>query len=164
MALLMNAAQMQHTIERIAIEILEHNYHETDILLAGINHNGKRFAERLRAALAVRAPHIVWHEANIQLNPADPAAHEVSLSIPIEECRGRVVIIIDDVANTGRALFFALKPFLATLPRKVEVAVLVDRKHKAFPISPDYVGLSLSTTLQEHISVTLEGQEQIVLD
>jgi len=64
---------------------------------------------------------------------------------------------VDDVSNTGRTLFYAVKPLLGVLPRRVEVAVLVDRKHKLFPIQPDYVGLSLYTTLKDNIEVTLEG-------
>ena len=69
--------------------------------------------------------------------------------------KNKVVIIVDDVANTGRTIFFAFKPFLDILTKKVEVAVLVDRKHKSFPIKVDYVGLSLATTLKENIKVQL---------
>jgi pyrimidine operon attenuation protein / uracil phosphoribosyltransferase len=69
--------------------------------------------------------------------------------------KDKVVILIDDVANTGRTIFYAIRPLLDVLPKKVEVAVLVDRKHKSFPIQPDYVGLSLATTLKENIDVQI---------
>ena len=71
----------------------------------------------------------------------------------------RVVIIVDDVADTGRTMLYALKPFLDTHPRKIQTLVLVERSHKLFPIQNDYVGLSLTTTLQEHIAVETEGGE-----
>ena len=83
--------------------------------------------------------------------------------MPIEQVAGKVVIIVDDVANTGRTIYYAIKPLLDTLPKKVEVAVLVDRKHKSFPIQSDYVGLSLATTLKENIDVQIrEVQEWAV--
>ena len=63
------------------------------------------------------------------------------------------------MANTGRTIFYAIKPFLDVLPGKVEVAVLVDRKHKSFPVKVDYMGLSLATTLQENISVNLSEKD-----
>ena len=70
-----------------------------------------------------------------------------------------MVVIVDDVANTGRTIFYACKPLLETLPKKIEVAVLVDRKHKSFPVKVDYVGLSLATTLKEDIDVQLSNSE-----
>ena len=77
-----------------------------------------------------------------------------------EELRDKVIIVVDDVANTGRTIFYAIKPLLNVLPRKVEVAVLVDRKHKSFPVHVDYVGMSLNTTLQENIDVHIDSPEE----
>jgi len=106
---------------------------------------------------------VAVHRVQILLNPADPLAQAVEVSVPIQELTGKIVIVVDDVANTGRTAFFACKPLMDILPKKVEVAVLVDRKHKAFPIVPDYVGLSLATTLKENIDVRiLEEDEQAV--
>jgi pyrimidine operon attenuation protein/uracil phosphoribosyltransferase len=93
--------------------------------------------------------------ANISLNPAKPTKDDVSINLSDEELKNEVVIIVDDVANTGRTIFYAFKPFLDIITKKVEVAVLVDRKHKSFPIKVDYVGLSLATTLQDNIKVKL---------
>jgi pyrimidine operon attenuation protein/uracil phosphoribosyltransferase len=66
--------------------------------------------------------------------------------------------LIDDVANSGKTLSFALKPFLEYQPKKIQTLVLVERSHKAFPVQPDYVGLSVATTIQEHIYVEVEGE------
>ena len=73
---------------------------------------------------------------------------------------GKVIIIVDDVANTGRTIFYAMKPLFNILPKEVEVAVLVDRKHKSFPILVDYVGLSLATTMKESIDVQILSVEE----
>ena len=72
-------------------------------------------------------------------------------------------IIVDDVANTGRTIFYAFKPLLEVLPKKVEVAVLINREHKSFPIKVDYQGLSLATTVQENIEVNIKGKKQEAL-
>jgi pyrimidine operon attenuation protein/uracil phosphoribosyltransferase len=71
-----------------------------------------------------------------------------------------VVIVIDDVADTGRTAYYALRPLLDVLCKKVEIAVLVDRKHKSFPAQPDYVGMSLATTLQQTIDVRLDCADE----
>ena len=81
----------------------------------------------------------------------------------LEASEGKVIIIVDDVANTGRTLFYAMKPIFQIIPKKVEVAVLVDRMHKSFPIKIDYMGLSLATTLKENIEVKIRDvKEQAV--
>jgi pyrimidine operon attenuation protein/uracil phosphoribosyltransferase len=69
--------------------------------------------------------------------------------------------VVDDVANTGRTVFYACKPILETLPKKLETVVLVDRMHKSFPIKVDYVGISLATTLMENIDVRISDKEEM---
>ena len=95
----------------------------------------------------------------IQLSPADPLEKDIEIEMPLSKLENKVVIIIDDVANTGRTIFYATKPLLTILPKKVEVAVLVDRKHKSFPIKVDYVGLSLATTMRENIEVQIKNDQ-----
>ncbi|RYY00484.1 MAG: phosphoribosyltransferase [Gammaproteobacteria bacterium] len=91
----------------------------------------------------------------IQLNKREP--NDVSLQ-PSIDLRDKNILIVDDVANTGKTLFFALKPFLATSPKKIQTLALLERSHKLFPIQTDYTGLSIATTLQEHIAVETEGE------
>jgi len=144
--------QIKQKIKRLAIEILEHNYDEKELILAGINNNGMEFANLLLQELLPLA-HLDVTLTRVRLNPADPLSSDVEIEMPAERLEGKAVIIIDDVANTGRTIFYACKPFMDVLPRKLEVAVLVDRKHKSFPVKVDYMGLSLATTLKEHIDV-----------
>ncbi|RMF31389.1 MAG: phosphoribosyltransferase, partial [Bacteroidetes bacterium] len=149
----------QQKIRRLAIEIIEHNYDEDEIILAGINNNGMYFASLLLEELRARRPD-PFHLTSLRLNPANPLASEIQFGMPLEQVAGKVVIIVDDVANTGRTIFYATKPLLEVLPKKVEVAVLVDRQHKSFPIKVDYVGLSLATTLRENIDVQIRDVEE----
>lgn len=156
---ILNEKQIRQKIRRLTIEILERNFNEPEIILAGINNNGLEMANLLLQELVGRT------ESNItltrlHLNPASPTHHPIVLEMPIEQVENKVVIIVDDVANTGRTIYYALKPLLDVLPKKVEVAVLVDRKHKSFPIQADYVGLSLATTLKESIEVKIREVDE----
>lgn len=148
--------QIRQKIRRIAIEILERNYGEPEIILAGLNNNGLGFAKFLEAELLPLAPeHTSIKLTQIRLNPANPVEYEPEVDMPADALRGKSIIIVDDVANTGRTIFYAVQPLLKVIPKKVEVAVLVDRQHKSFPIKTDYVGLSLATTLRDNIDVQI---------
>lgn len=152
---ILDARKISQKINRLAIEILENNYSESGIILAGINKNGTRFADLLETAIAKKTS-IKITRANIALSPADPLSTPITINLPPAEIKNKVVIIVDDVANTGRTIFYAFEPLMRVMPKKLEVAVLVDRKHKSFPIKVDYVGLSLATTLNENIKVNLK--------
>lgn len=155
--------QIRQKIRRLAIEIVEHNFEEDEIILAGINFNGMTFARLLVEELTKITDQEITL-TRISLNPADPLSSEIRLEMPADRVLGKVIVIVDDVANTGRTVFYAIKPLLETLPKKIEVAVLVDRKHKSFPIHVDYVGLSLATTLLQDIDVRImEVDEYSVL-
>lgn len=159
---ILNDHQIQQKLRRLAIEILENNYEEPEIILAGINNNGRTFANLLAEHLReIKAPPV--RLTNLRLNPAEPLSTEVVLEMSVEELAGKVVIVVDDVANTGRTIFYAIKPLLETLPKKVEVAVLVDRTHKSFPVRADYVGLSLATTLLEDIDVKIQQEREFAV-
>ena len=69
------------------------------------------------------------------------------------------VLIVDDVLNSGRTLAYVLEPFLKTPVKEIQTAVLVNRSHKKFPVSVDYKGYELATTIQEHIEVQLSEDD-----
>ena len=155
---ILDKAQILRKIQRLTVEILERNFGETAIILVGINQNGLEMARLLANELIDRTDTAITL-TRLQINPAKPLDGSIFLDMPLESVNDKVIILIDDVANTGRTIFYALRPLLDVLPKKVEVAVLVDRKHKSFPIQPDYVGLSLSTTLKENIDVRIKDVE-----
>ena len=154
---ILNERQIAQKVKRLAIEILEHNFGEPELILAGINNNGMIFSELLLQELT-KISNIPITVTRIKLNPANPLASDIILEMPPEEVQDKVLIIVDDVANTGRTIFYAIKPILEVLPKKVEVAVLVDRSHKSFPIRVDYYGLSLATTLKNNIDVQIREE------
>lgn len=156
---ILNDKQIRQKVTRLAYEIIEQNISEKKVILAGINNNGYAFAEILLSELnRIAVERMSFELVSLKLQPASPASHPIELDVSAKEARSAVVIIVDDVANTGRTLFYAFKPLMANLVRKIQVAVLVDRKHKSFPIHVDYLGLSLATTLNEHIDVNLANK------
>ncbi|QLH48332.1 MAG: hypothetical protein HWD58_21300 [Bacteroidota bacterium] len=74
------------------------------------------------------------------------------------DVKGKAVIVVDDVANSGRTALYAMRPLLETLPAKIQLAVLVDRRHKQFPVTSDFVGIQLSTDLHQKLSLNATGK------
>lgn len=150
----LNDYQIKQKIQRLSYEILENNLDEDVIILVGINNNGYGFAKLLFESLtSISDKKVVL--SKIKLNPAQPLDFPIESDLNETELVNKSIIVIDDVANTGRTIFYAFKVFMNILVKKIEVAVLVDRKHKMFPIKVDYVGLSLATTVQENIKADL---------
>jgi pyrimidine operon attenuation protein/uracil phosphoribosyltransferase len=142
-------------LQRIAYEILENNMDEEKIILAGIPENGIVIAKTIQKILSDISS-LKTELITISLNKRQPK--EITLSKQTD-FNGQVVIIVDDVVNSGKTLMYSVKPFLDFQPKKIQTLVLVERSHNNFPVQPDYVGLSLSTTLQEHIFVEVENDE-----
>lgn len=159
---ILNDRQIKQKIKRLAIEIYERNYKETSVVLAGINNKGMEMAKMIQKQLHENTK-IVADIIQIKLNPAAPIRDKITMDPLDIKIQNKVVIITDDVANTGRTIFFAFKPLLEKLPKKVEVAVMVERTHKRFPVSVDYVGLSLATTLQDNINVEIANKDDMAV-
>jgi pyrimidine operon attenuation protein / uracil phosphoribosyltransferase len=140
-------------LKRMAFEILENNFGESGFILAGIRESGTVIAQNIQDILKEIAG-LQTELITVILDKKNPK--EVSVSRPLE-FRNQVIILIDDVSNSGKTLLYAIKPFLDSNPKKIQTLVLVERSHIMFPVKPDYVGLSVATTLQEHIYVELEG-------
>ena len=155
--LILNKAQVHQKITRIAYQIYENNFQEKEIVFAGIWESGYLLAQMLEEAyskITNNPPKMV----KVSLNKQTPTQSEVSLSCAPEDLVNKTVILIDDVLNTGRTLAYSLKPFFKIRLDKLQVAVLVDRSHKKFPVAADYVGYELSTTLKEHITAELQDE------
>ena len=140
-------------LKRMAFEILENNFGETKFILAGIRENGSDIARAIQSLLHEIAG-IKAELITIRLDKKNPLTVTVDRQLDYRE---QIVILIDDVSNSGKTLLYALKPFLDNMPKKIQTLVLVERSHNAFPVKPDYVGLSIATTLQEHIYVEIEA-------
>lgn len=143
-------------LQRMALEIAEQlNGDATLLVLVGIKDNGLMIAEKIYGLLtqSINSPIKV---ISCKLDKKHPDVIDLSESINFDDVN---VIVIDDVSNSGRTLLYALKPLLQFHPKRIQTLVLVERMHNTFPIKPDYVGLSVATTMQEHIQVEVSEGE-----
>jgi len=160
--LVLNHQQIQQKIDRIAYQILEDNFEEEEIVMAGILSQGSVIARRIMAVLNNIAPFRITM-INIQLNK-DSSTLQYSTDTNIESCSNKVVILVDDVLNSGKTLDYGFGVFLNVPLKKLRTVVLVDRNHKSFPVSTDFSGIALSTVLKQHVYVLLSetGNEDAV--
>jgi len=160
--IVLNSKQINQKLNRIAYQIYENNYEEKEIILAGIVDRGYHLAERIRDILTKISP-LQIQLLKIELDKLNPLASTNSLKLTTEKLKGKVVILVDDVLNSGKTLIYGVRLFLDAELKKLSTAVLVDRNHKNFPVEADYVGLSMATTMQEHVFVELEKENCVYL-
>jgi len=136
-------------LRRMALEIVERNYNEQHLTLIGIKENGvfiaNKIAEYLKDTFKGNAEVI-----ELTLDKKHPTTIELSKEL---DFNNKTIILIDDVANSGKTMLYALKPLLQQYPKKIQTLALVERTHKTFPLAVDYVGISLASTIEEHIYV-----------
>ncbi len=161
--LILTGKQIEQKINRIAYQIYENNHDEKEIIIAGIAPNGHLLAKRITEVLQKISP-IKAKLIEIVINKDNPVGADIKISVTDKELKNKVIILVDDVLNSGKTLIFGAKPFLIAPVKRLTTVVLVDRGHNRYPIKADLVGLSLSTTLQEHITVELKkGNEAVYL-
>jgi len=159
--LILDKDQITKKITRIAFQILEDNFDEAELVLAGVAERGYVLAKRLKEELDNIAPHKHIILINIALDKVSSTL-QAETDLSVEQAKDKVVILVDDVLNSGRTLAYGLGVFLNVPLKKMRTAVLIDRSHHKFPVISDFSGLKLSTILNEHVSVTLEGFENEV--
>ncbi len=159
--MVLDEVQVNQKIKRIAYEIYENNFKEKKLFIAGIVGGGYRLAGMLKAELDSISP-FETSLLKIHLDKTAPTRGELTIDGRIEDVKNHVLLLVDDVQNTGRTFTYGMRPFLNIRVKKIEVAVLVNRDHLQFPVSPTYTGYELSTTLDEHIHVNLEKGEKSV--
>ena len=159
--IILSQLAIKSKLKRMAIEIFENNFQETEIVLLGIVDRGFFIAQHLADELKSENT-LKVHLGSITINKEQPLNSPVQLYSPVD-LQNKAVIIVDDVANSGKTLFYALQPLMTYSFKKIQIAVLVERQHKKYPITPDYIGISVSTTLQEMIYVKIgEGVNEPV--
>lgn len=162
--LLLNHLQIQQRVERLAYQIYEDNFDQQELIIAGIVNSGFVFAEKLCSALKNICP-IPTRLIKLEVDKENPTQINMTPALSQEELRNKVVIVVDDVLNSGKTLMYSLRPFLYADMRKIRTVLLVDRDHKRYPVEADFVGITLSTTLQEHIRVDFtSGKEAVYLE
>lgn len=157
---ILDAQQINHKIRRIAYQIYETFSSDTEVVIAGICGNGYVFAEELSKMITEISP-IKATLCEITIDKKNPM-NPISTSIDAAQYQDKSVVIVDDVLHTGTTLVYGVKHFLDKPLKKLKTAVLVDRNHKKYPIKADFKGLSLSTSLQEHVNVVFDKDNTAV--
>lgn len=157
--LILDKELIAYKVRRMAYEIWERNSDEQEVVLIGIEHGGKILADNLCTVLKEISPLNITC-TSLQMNKKKPLNQIMDIE---ENLHGRTVILVDDVINSGKTIMYSLNALLSYDLKRLMVAVLVDRKHKSFPIASDIVGHSVATTLQNHIEVETKENEIIAV-
>ena len=144
-------------IRRISLQIIESNSIDDEIIIAGIENNGYIIAKKICNEIKKISDKKI-QLCSIKIDKKNPIK-EITVSLVEEQYENKSVVIVDDVLNSGSTLMYAVKYFLDTKLKKLKTAVLVDRNHKKYPIKADYKGLSLSTSIQNHVEVSINDNE-----
>ncbi|XZF15026.1 phosphoribosyltransferase family protein [Chitinophagaceae bacterium MMS25-I14] len=147
--LILDQQSINWKLERMAYQIWEHNSQEKQIIMIGVEHTGLAVAKELARRLGRISP-LEIDLLPLKMNKKNPLQDLADIPADLND---KAVVLVDDVANSGKTLLYAMKPLMKYEPSRIMLAVLVDRQHKSFPVSPDIVGHTIATTLQEHIEV-----------
>ena len=157
--IILTNTQIEQKIRRIAFQIYESNSNENEIIIAGIANNGYLFAEKIVEVLSnISTLKPVLCKVSIdKKNPISP----ITTSLKVNEYENKSLVLVDDVLNSGTTLIYGVKHFLDVPLKRFKTAVLVNRNHKKYPVKADFKGISLSTSIKEHVTVEFKENETI---
>jgi pyrimidine operon attenuation protein/uracil phosphoribosyltransferase len=154
--IILNNQEIKHKITRIAYQIYETFVDEEEIVIGGIASNGFVFAKKIATELEkISTIKVVLCEVFINKQNVNAP---ITTSLSVEQYQNKGLILVDDVLNSGTTLIYGVKHFLEVPLKKLKTAVLVDRNHKKYPVKADFKGISLSTSLQEHVQVVFNDK------
>ncbi|MCC1485021.1 phosphoribosyltransferase family protein [Winogradskyella immobilis] len=152
--IILNHQEIEHKIKRIAYQVYESNVNEKELVLAGIESNGYLLAKKLKTCLiTISDIKIVLCKVNIDKKKP---LNSIVTSINSDDYKNKSIVLVDDVLNSGSTLMYGVKHFLDVPIKQFKTAVLVNRNHKKYPVKADFKGISLSTSLSEHVNVKLD--------
>ncbi|BCY29631.1 phosphoribosyltransferase family protein [Flavobacterium okayamense] len=155
--IILNREEIQQKVTRISYQIYETFVDENEIIIAGIAKNGFLFAEKLANELS-KISDLKITLCEVHIDKQNPQK-EITTSISKNDYQNKGLVLVDDVLNSGTTLIYGVKHFLDVPLKKFKTAVLVDRNHKKYPVKADFKGISLSTSLHEHVQVVFEEND-----
>jgi len=156
---ILSNTQIEQKVNRLAHQLHENCFEEKEIFLGGIQGNGFIIAQQICKVLEENSE-IKINLFEIKINKKKPWDEPITLTTPKEEMENGYIVLVDDVLNSGKTVQYALVEILQFPTKAIKILTLVDRKHRRFPIKADFVGLSLSTTLKEHVEVDLTKENK----
>ena len=170
---LLDAEDVRRALTRIAHEILERDKGGAGVALIGIANRGDHLARRLAAEIGriegreiqVGVLDITFYRDDIGLKAEAPEVHETRIGFDIS---GKTLVLVDDVLYTGRTIRAAMETLMELRrPRRIQLAVLVDRGHRELPIRADFVGKNVPTRRADDVRVLvseLDGEDAVVIE
>ena len=157
--IILDNTQINQKIKRIAYQIYESNSSEKEVIIAGIVGNGFIFSKKIAKVLEeISTITVTLCEVIIdKKNPLQP----ITTSISINNYKNKSLVLVDDVLNSGTTLIYGIKHFLEVPLKRFKTAVLVNRNHKKYPVKADFKGISLSTSIKEHVQVEFKETNAI---
>lgn len=171
-AIIMDESAINRAITRIAHEILEKNKGTEDLVLVGIKTRGVPFAQRIAEKIKeIENKEVIVQILDITLYRDDLTEIYCKPLVNSEEfncdINNKTVVLVDDVIFTGRTVRAALDALIDKgRPKKIQLAILIDRGHRELPIRADYVGKNVPTSREEIVSVNLfetDGVNQVLI-
>ena len=159
---IMDDKQLTRSITRMAHEIIERNKGVEDVVLVGVRTRGEPLARMLRDAIRavegrdvpVGSVDITFYRDDLTHLSRDPKLNRTDVPFPVED---RIAVLVDDVLFTGRTARAAMDALIDLgRPRRIQLAVLIDRGHRELPIRADFVGKDIPTALSEFVRVSLD--------
>ena len=157
--IILNTLAVSQKTRRIAYQILESNSNEKEVIIVGIVGNGLLFAKEIVRDLN-QISDIKTTLCEIVINKKNPL-DTVSTTLSEEDYKNKSIVLVDDVLNSGATLMYGIKYFLDVPLKRFKTAVLVNRNHKKYPVKADFKGISLSTSIKEHVVVEFNENETI---
>ncbi len=158
--LILNREQIHQKLKRIAYQVYEQHHDEKELVMIAIENKGLELANRLLPLLReISGAKLDLY--SLKMDKKNPMG-TMELSHTGADFSGKAVILVDDVLNSGKTLIYAAQFVLTQQVKRLTTVVLVDRQHRQFPIRADFVGMSLSTTLQDHINVQFQENAEAV--
>lgn len=158
--IILNSKKINQIISRITYQLYENFLHEDEVVVLGIKENGYKLAEKVVQEMnQLKKASSKITLGYVSINKQKPLSTAIDFSLKTEELADRTIVLVDDVLNSGKTMMHILADLVKFDARLIRTVVLVDRKHRNFPVRADFVGLTLSTTVEEHIEVVFEDNK-----
>ncbi len=160
--IVLDSDDISNKIKRISFEIIEKNLKEKEICIFGILPNGKYLSEKIKLFINSNSD-IKLHLHFIKIDKGNFSINKIVPNPTSNKLKNKVFIVVDDVMNSGSTLMYSINKLLDFNPKEIQIAVLIERYYKSFPLNPNFKGLEMSTSKSEHVEVSLDKSPKVLI-
>lgn len=161
--IILNRQQLDQKVHRMAYQLYEQHQDETELVIVGLQGNGYVLAKEIHAYFQQICP-IKARLLELKIDKENPFNQQISCAGD-DTIAGLSMALVDDVLNSGATLIASVQYFISKPMKRITTLVLIDRNHRRFPVAADITGMSMATTVQEHVAVRSENDmlKEVVL-